>query len=210
MRGSPGAERPRPSSVTAGTRRPRPLEYQPRIGSVSPRCRLHRRPRGSSSRAAPGVAAPGQRRIALAPSSSASHVGTEVEGEADVVAAAVDLVDDLDAARGPVQPDRATVPGRRVERRVAVVLGGPARRPRRCRGRQSPGRSRAAATGTGRRRWTGSGRRARRCCARSSSGSTTATRARRGSSRCPDRRGCRRRRSGPPRTGRRRGRARRC
>ena len=33
------------------------------------------------------------------------HIGAEVEGKADVVTAAVDLVDDVDGARGPVQPD---------------------------------------------------------------------------------------------------------
>ena len=52
-------------------------------------------------------------------------------------------------------------------------------------------------------------RRSRRCCARWSSGSTTATPARRGSSRCPGRRGCPRRRGGPPPTARQRARARR-
>ena len=39
--------------------------------------------------------------------------------------AAVDLIDDLDRARDPVEPDRATVPGRRPELQVAVMLGGP-------------------------------------------------------------------------------------
>ena len=62
-------------SVTAGTRRPRPLEYQPRIGSVSPGA-------GSTAGAAavPAVRcrasdAAGQRRTAHAPSSSASTSG---------------------------------------------------------------------------------------------------------------------------------------
>src|SRR5262245_24433648 len=52
--GSPGTERPRPSRVVAGTRRPKLPEYQPRMGSVWPRCRLHASPPGSASHAAPG------------------------------------------------------------------------------------------------------------------------------------------------------------
>jgi dTDP-4-dehydrorhamnose 3,5-epimerase len=48
------------------------------------------------------------------------NVRAEVEGEP-----AADLIDDVDTARGTVQPDRAAVPGRRTERQVAVVLGGP-------------------------------------------------------------------------------------
>ena len=165
------------------------------MGSVSPRCRLHRSWRGSSSRAAPGVDAPGQRRTAQAAVELHLDVGTEVEGKADVVTAAVDLVDDVDAARRPVQPDRAAVPGRRAKRQVAVVLSGPlgdvaaVARPR------SPGRSHDAATGRARRRRTGPAHPARWCCARWWSGNMTATQVRRGSSTCPDRRGCPRRRS---------------
>ena len=71
IRGIPGTHRPQPRSVTAGTRRPRPWEYQPRMGSVSPRCRLHRSPGGSSSRAAPGVDALSQSRTAQDSPSSA-------------------------------------------------------------------------------------------------------------------------------------------
>ena len=48
-----------------------------------------------------------------------------MEGKADVVAAAVDLVDDVDAARCPVQQNRATMQRRRVKRGVTVVLSGP-------------------------------------------------------------------------------------
>ena len=47
--------------------------------------------------------------------SSASTWGPEVEGEPDAVAAAADLIDDVDTARGMVQPDRAAVPGRRTD-----------------------------------------------------------------------------------------------
>ena len=53
------------------------------------------------------------------------NLGTEVEGQADVVAAALDLIDDVNAARGPVQQHRTTVHDRRIERGVTVVLGGP-------------------------------------------------------------------------------------
>src|SRR5262249_36189485 len=73
--GSPETERPRPSSVVAGTRRPKLPEYQPRMGSVSPRCRLHASPPGSVSHAPPGVTASGQRRTAPVPSSSARTSG---------------------------------------------------------------------------------------------------------------------------------------
>lgn len=48
--------------------------------------------------------------------------GTHVEGDADIVIAALDLVDDVDSARHPVQPDRATVPRGRVKRQIAVVF----------------------------------------------------------------------------------------
>ena len=48
-----------------------------------------------------------------------------MEGETDVMTAAEDLVDDVDTAGGPVQPNRAAVPGWRVKRQVAVVLCGP-------------------------------------------------------------------------------------
>ena len=50
-----------------------------------------------------------------------------MESKAHVVAAAFDLVDDVDAARRPVQQNRATMQCRRVERGVAVVLGSPSR-----------------------------------------------------------------------------------
>ena len=53
------------------------------------------------------------------------NIGTEVEGQPEVVAAAVDLVGDVEDTCRPVQPDPAPVPGRRVERQVAVVLRGP-------------------------------------------------------------------------------------
>src|SRR5215469_4201381 len=49
---TPGSQRPRPNRVTAGTRSPRPAEYQPMIGSVSPRCGCHSSSLGNSSRAA--------------------------------------------------------------------------------------------------------------------------------------------------------------
>ena len=53
------------------------------------------------------------------------NLGAEVEGKADVVASALDLVDDVDAARRPVQQHRATMQRRRVKRGVAVVFRGP-------------------------------------------------------------------------------------
>ena len=55
------------------------------------------------------------------------HLGAEMEDKADIVAASFDHIDDVNAARGPVQQHRAAMPGRRVERGVAVVFGGPAR-----------------------------------------------------------------------------------
>jgi len=75
IRGTPGAERPHPMSVNAGMRCPRPPEYQPRMGSVSPRCRVHSRSGGSSIRAAPGVYAAGQSRAAQDPLSSTRTSG---------------------------------------------------------------------------------------------------------------------------------------
>ena len=62
----------------------------------------------------------------LGPRQLGLDIGAEVECEADVVTAA-DFVDDIDAARDPVEPDAATVPRGRLERQVAVVLGGPRR-----------------------------------------------------------------------------------
>ena len=55
------------------------------------------------------------------------NLGTEVVGEPHLVATALDLVDDVDTARGAVQEHRTAVSGRRVERGVATVLGGPPR-----------------------------------------------------------------------------------
>ena len=49
----------------------------------------------------------------------------EVEGKAHVVPAALDFIDDIDAARCPVQQHRATMQSGRVERSVAVVLSRP-------------------------------------------------------------------------------------
>src|SRR6516225_3882458 len=49
----------------------------------------------------------------------------EVEGDAHVVTAAVDLVDHVEGTRRTVQPDRAAVPGGGLECQVAIVLGGP-------------------------------------------------------------------------------------
>ena len=43
------------------------------------------------------------------------NVGTEVEGKPDVVTRAVDLIDDVDTARGAVHPDRSAVPGGRTK-----------------------------------------------------------------------------------------------
>ena len=51
--------------------------------------------------------------------------GTEVKGEADIVATALDLVGDVDAARCPVQQHRPAMQGGRVKRGVAVVLSRP-------------------------------------------------------------------------------------
>src|SRR5215475_2257030 len=48
-----------------------------------------------------------------------------MEGEAEVVAATIDLVDDGNAARRPVQLDDAAVARRRVQRQIAIVLRGP-------------------------------------------------------------------------------------
>ena len=76
-RSSPGPGCPRPTSVNAGTRRPRPGAYQPRMGSVSPRCRLHCSCGGSSSRPRPAAGPRGQRRTARASSSSASTSGPQ-------------------------------------------------------------------------------------------------------------------------------------
>src|SRR5580693_1986222 len=49
-------------------------------------------------------------------------VRSEMEGQTDVVAAAVDLIDDVDAARCPVQQHRAAMQGWRIERGVPLVL----------------------------------------------------------------------------------------
>ena len=71
-----------------------------------------------------GLAGPAQHRagsIEFGP-----NQGTEVEGEAEVVAAAVDLVKDLNAARPAVKPDRTPMTDGRVEGGIAVMLCGPA------------------------------------------------------------------------------------
>src|SRR5690348_7286389 len=49
-------------------------------------------------------------------------VRSEMEGQTDVVAAPVNLVDDVDAARCPVQQHRAAMQGRRVKRAIPVVF----------------------------------------------------------------------------------------
>ena len=53
-------------------------------------------------------------------------LGAAVEGQPQVVTAAADLVLDLDAPLDPVEPDRAAMGRRRVERLVTIVLGRPA------------------------------------------------------------------------------------
>src|SRR5262244_2634293 len=53
-----------------------------------------------------------------------ANVRAKVEGKAKLVTSP-DFVDDVDDARGPVQQDAPAVPGRRLQRPVAVVLGGP-------------------------------------------------------------------------------------
>ena len=71
-----------------------------------------------------GLAGPAQHRAGSV--ELGLNQGTEVEGEAEVVAAAVDLVDDLNAARPAVEPDRTPMADGRVERGIAVMLCGPA------------------------------------------------------------------------------------
>ena len=93
--------------------------------SVSPRCRLHRSPGGSSSRAAPGADAAGHSRTAHGLFKFRMDVSSEMESQADVAAAAVDLVDDVDAARGPVEQHRAAVQSRRIKRGVPVMFSCP-------------------------------------------------------------------------------------
>ena len=138
------------------------------------------------------------------------NVRTEVERKAHVVAAAADLVDDARRCARPGPAGRSDGAGPAGQAKGSRRAPRSTRPRRRCPGRRFPWRSRAAARGRGRPRWTGSDRRALRCYERSWNGSTNATRARRDSNTCPDRRGHRRRRSGPPRTARRHGRARRC
>ena len=41
-------------------------------------------------------------------------VGAEMKGKLDIVLG-VDLIRDLESARGPVQPDQAAMPGRRTQ-----------------------------------------------------------------------------------------------
>src|SRR6185312_16302171 len=53
-------------------------------------------------------------------------LGATVEGQTHVVTAAPDLVLDLDAPLGPVEPDRPAMGRRRVEGHVTIVLGRPA------------------------------------------------------------------------------------
>ena len=53
------------------------------------------------------------------------NVRPEVEGEPGIMAAALDLIDDLDRPAAPVQPHRPVVPGRRPEPGVSVVFSAP-------------------------------------------------------------------------------------
>ena len=48
-----------------------------------------------------------------------------MEGKPDLMTVAVDLIDDVDGARRPVEPNRATVVHGWLERQVAVVLSDP-------------------------------------------------------------------------------------
>src|SRR5260370_17806946 len=50
-----------------------------------------------------------------------------MKSQAQLMPAAFDLVDDVDAARRPIQQDRTAMQDRRAEEGVAVVLGRPAR-----------------------------------------------------------------------------------
>src|SRR5258708_1209262 len=125
MRGAPAAERPRPRIVKAGTRPPRPGEDQPTIGSLPPLpkppppSQPGRVPAGNRV-GLPSVQAPPQLAWQFQPCRPRCggggpaqnctaivqlrlNVGAEVEGEADLVTAAVDPVDDVDTARRPVQ-----------------------------------------------------------------------------------------------------------
>src|SRR5262249_42016102 len=54
------------------------------------------------------------------------HLRAEMEGEPDVVAVAGNLIDDVDAARRPVQKHPPAKQRRRARRSVAIMLGGPA------------------------------------------------------------------------------------
>jgi hypothetical protein len=74
------------------------------------------RPRHGS--AGPGQHSPGTIELYV-------HLGTEVKGEADLVAATFHLVYDVDAAGGPVKENRAPVQCGGIERGVTVVLGRP-------------------------------------------------------------------------------------
>ncbi len=111
-------------------------------------------------------------------------IGSQVEGQADIVAAA------RSHRRCRCRATRG--PGARSDG-VASVASAPdshrallsTQRSLRHRPQLSPCRSRGESRGTDRLRPTGSCRRARSCCARWSSGSTTATPGRRGSRRYP-------------------------
>ena len=128
------------------------------------------------------------------------HVGPEVPGEPDRdLSGRLQGVDDGEAPAPGVERHLAHVLDGHLEPAVAVVPRRPAevrglaepavgrRRPRLRRPQERAARHRLVAPPT------------RACCGRGSSGSSSATRARRGSSRCRDRRGCRRRRAGPRR-----------
>ena len=137
------------------------------------------------------------------------NVRPEVEGEADIMATALELIRDLDGPRDSVHPNGPVVHGRRPQPRVPVVFSAPARGGPVVRHREFPPlrvsqpQERSA-----------SGRlplpvNLDRVVPDRRTGSTFATQAHRGSSTSRGRREFPRRRTGPPPTARRRVRARR-
>ena len=210
LRSSPGLGRPRP---TQRKRRDSPSQAvgvpaEDGVGLTAvqapPQLRRKLESRGAGRRSA----RPAQDRERLV--ELGLDIGAAVEGQAQVVTAALDLVLDLDAPLGPVEPDRPAMVAR-ADRGTCSHRARPSSWPSRRSSVTSISVARACRThrkGPPSVDWFRPASSTVLCAIVERKYDRHA--GRRGSSRCPDRRGCRRRRTGPRPTARRRGRARRC
>ena len=114
--------------LKAGTRRPSPEEYQPRMGSVSPRCRLHLSPAGQFQpcRSRYGRGRPVQdcaelRRAPPEPRDQGGRQGGD-RGSPPSISSMMSMLRDARSSSTERRCSR-----RRVKRSVAVMFGSPSR-----------------------------------------------------------------------------------